>query len=615
MIYSARALGSTTLASGRVERRLAAILAADIAGYSRLMAADEEGTHKRVKALFRELVDPKITEHRGRIVKNTGDGMLVEFSSAVNAVRCAVEIQRAMIARNAEMIPNPGIVFRIGINVGDVIVEPGDIFGDGVNIAARLEQLAEPGGICISRAVREHVGDRLSYPFEDMGDQIVKNLAQPVRRYAISAAALASLPQVPSTAEPSKSITWPSVPRLSIVVLPFVNLSNDPEQEYFADGITDDLTTDLSRISGSFVIARNTAFTYKGRPVDVKQLGEELGVRYVIEGSVRRSGHQVWVNVQLIDAESAAHLWADRFDIDCTNLAEAQGEITGRLARTFDLELAVAADRRIERDKVADPDAQALVLRGRACLIRPSSLQTRQEAQRAFERALAIDPQSVDAKVYLATTLIANLLDGWGRSVREDQARAEQLLLEALEQDANLSKARFAMGMLRRSQGALIEAQIELETAIALNGNYGDAAYQLGLVLAFRGQPEAGIPHVEKAIRLSPQDPNLAVRLAVLGGCRLLLGHADQAIDLFMRARAANPRYWYIHLWLAGALGFKGDLDEAKVVLAKAIELNPQVSSLARYRTHHPWEIDPAYLALRAKTLDLGLRRAGFPDE
>jgi TolB-like protein/class 3 adenylate cyclase/Tfp pilus assembly protein PilF len=604
-------LGSAALATERVERKLAAILAADVVGYSRLMGADEEGTHERLKAHLRQLFDPNIKEHRGRIVKNTGDGMLVEFPSVVDAVRCAAEIQRAMIERSADIPQDKRISFRMGINLGDVIVEPEDIFGDGVNIAARLETLAEPGGIfnwLIGRC-RGFAG------FREIAVRSVKNIARPIRVYAMSAVAVASLPPATTPAEASKPVTSSDAPRLSMVVLPFASLSNDPEQDYFADGITDDLTTDLSRISGSFVIARNTAFTYKGRPVDVKQIGRELGVRYVIEGSVRRVGRRVWVNVQLVDAESGGHLWADRFDIDRADLGEAQGEITGRLARTFDLELAAAADRRIARERVADPDSQALVLRGRACLIRSSSLQTRQEAQRTFERALVIDPQSIDAKVYLATTLVVTLLDGWSRSPQQDQARAEQLLLEALEQDSNLAKAHFAMGMLRRNQGALTEAQIELERALALDRNYGHAAYQLGLVLAFRGQPEAAIPYVEKAIRLSPHDPNLGVFLAVLGACHLLLGHADQATDLLRRARAANHQYWYIHFWLAGALGFSGDLDEARVVLAKAIELKPEVSSQTQYRTQHPWEIDPAYLALRAKTLDVGLRQIGFPDE
>jgi adenylate cyclase len=598
-----------------VERRLAAILAADVAGYSRLMGEDEEGTHECVKTHLRELIDPKIAEHRGRIVKNTGDGMIAEFPSVVDAVRCAVEVQRGMINREPDLAEERRIKLRIGVNLGDVIVEEHDIFGDGVNIAARLEALAEPGGICISRVVRDQVRDKLSYSFEDIGEQSVKNIARPIRVYAMRAAAVASLP--PATSPPEARIPeiLSDAPRLSIVVLPFANLSNDPEQNYFADAITDDLTTDLTRISGSFVIARNTAFTYRGRPVDVKQIGRELGVRYVIEGSIRRIGHQVWVNVQLVDAESGGHISAERFEIDCANLNEAQNEITGRLARTFDLELAAAADRRIARERVVDPDAQAFILRGRACLNRPASSQTRQKAQRAFEQALAIDPQSIDAKVYLAATLVVTLLDGWSRSPLQDQTKAEQLLLEALEQDSNLAKAHFGMGVLRRIQGELTEAQIELERAIALDRNYGHAAYQLGLVLAFRGQPEAAIPYVERAIRLSPQDPNLSVFLAVLGACHLLLSHADLAIDLLRRGRTANPRYWYIHFWLAGALGFGGDLHEGRTVLAKAIELKPDVSTLAQYRARHPWEIDPAYLALRANTLDAGLRRIGFPDE
>jgi adenylate cyclase len=318
-------------------RRLAAILAADVSGYSRLMGADEEGTLERLKAHRRELVDPKIQEHRGRIVKTTGDGVLVEFSSVVDAVRCAVEVQRAMLDRNAEIPHDKRITFRIGINLGDVIIDGDDIYGDGVNIAARLEALAEPGGIYISRVVRDQVRDKLLYPFEDMGEQSVKNIARPVRAYALSAAAVGALPAVaplPTRPRATRRRTSPrrEIPRLSIVVLPFANLSNDPDHEYFADGITDDLTTDLSRISGSFVIARNTAFTYKGKSVDAKQVGRELGVRYVMEGSVRRSGDQIRVNIQLIDAETGAHLWADRFDTDRANVAEAQDAITSRLA-------------------------------------------------------------------------------------------------------------------------------------------------------------------------------------------------------------------------------------------------------------------------------------------
>ena len=375
----------------RVERRLAAILAADVAGYSRLMGVDEEGTHERTKEHLRELVDPKIEQHRGRIVKNTGDGLLAEFPSVVDAVRCAVEVQRGMVEREPEMPDERRIRFRIGVNLGDVIVEEHDVFGDGVNVAARLEALAEPGGICISRMVRDQIRDKLPYPFEDGGEQRVKNIARPVRIYALRPKAVADLPA--SMLSPAMSIPQPVIaPRLSIVVLPLTNLSDDREQEYFADGITDDLTTDLSRISGSFVIARNTAFTYKGKPVDVKQVGRELGVRYVLEGSVRRTGHQVRVNAQLVDAETGAHLWADRFDTNRVNLPEAQDAIVGRIARTLNVELLEDAGRRIERERMADPDARDLVMYGRALFNRPYSVATFQEAQRAYEQALEKDP-------------------------------------------------------------------------------------------------------------------------------------------------------------------------------------------------------------------------------
>jgi adenylate cyclase len=300
-------------------RRLAAILAADVAGYSRLMGVDEEGTHERLKAHLRELVDPKIAEHRGRIVKNTGDGLLAEFASVVDAVRCAVDVQRGMIDREAETPEDKRITFRVGINLGDVIAEADDIYGDGVNVAARLEALAEPGGICISRMVRDQIRDKLLYPFQDMGEQSVKNIARPVRVYAWHPETVGDLPS--STVLHAVSVSQTAAaPRLSIVVLPFANLSDDREQQYFADGITEDLTTDLSRLAHSFVISRNTAFTYRNKPIDTKQIGRELGVRYVLEGSIRRSVNQVRVSAQLIDAETDAHLWGERFDGETADL-------------------------------------------------------------------------------------------------------------------------------------------------------------------------------------------------------------------------------------------------------------------------------------------------------
>jgi len=342
-------------------RRLAAILAADVAGYSRLMGGDEEGTHERLKAHRRELIDPKISEYSGRIVKTTGDGMLVEFASVVDAVRCGAELQRAMIDREAGMPEDRRIKFRIGINLGDIIVDGDDIFGDGVNVAARLEALSDPGGLCISRMVRDQIRDKLAYAFEDLGEQSVKNIARPVRVYALRREAVANL--TAASVLPPTSISPPFVaPRLSIVVLPFANLSNDPEQGYFADGITEDLTTDLSRLPNMFVISRNTAFTYRNKPVDTKRIGRELGVHYVLEGSVRRSSSQVRVNAQLIDTETDAHLWADRFDGDTSDLFALQNEITSRIAVALNLELVAAEAAR----PTGHPDALDYILRGRA---------------------------------------------------------------------------------------------------------------------------------------------------------------------------------------------------------------------------------------------------------
>jgi adenylate cyclase len=502
------------LSGDRVERRLTAILAADVAGYSRLMGADEEGTLERLKAHRSGLVDPKIKGHRGRIVKTTGDGMLVEFPSVVDAVRCAAEVQRAMIERNAETPENERITFRIGVNLGDVIIDGDNIFGDGVNIAARLEALAEPGGLCISRVVRDQIRDKLPYPFEDMGEQSVKNIARPVRTYGMSAAAAATTPLVPTQSQPGPTRrsmmprraviaaslvavvgiglgawwAWPRTgsspvsvqapassqspptvmgtmakpaPRLSIVVLPLVNLSNDPEQEYFADGVTDDLTTDLTRITDSFVIARNTAFTYK---VDVKQIGKELGVRYVLEGSVRRVGQRVRANVQLIDTETGAHVWADRFEADRGDLAKAQDEIVSRLARRLQLEIVEAATRRIEQEKPTDPDASDFVMRGWAWFYRPNTTASLQEAQRAFERALENDPQSADAKIGLACVVTeyvaegrSHVVNGASISREQDMAHADQLLLEALERDRDQPRAYLCLGRLRRLQNRLVE--------------------------------------------------------------------------------------------------------------------------------------------------------------
>ena len=534
----------------RVERRLAAILAADVAGYSRLMGADEEGTHDSLKAHLGQLVDPKIKEHGGRTVKNTGDGLLVEFPSVVNAVRCAAEIQRAMIDRNSETAEDRRIVFRIGINLGDIIVEDDDIFGDGVNIAARLEALAEPGGICISATVHDHIGDRLPYAFADIGAQNVKNIARPVRAYAMRPGAIAATPLVPaaalrgrlrhragSRATGRRRREGPRQSRRHVYRswschLPICRAT--PEQEYFVDAITDDLTTDLSRIVNSFVIARTTAFTYKGKPVDVKQIGRELGVRYVLAGSVRRLGEQVQVNVQLIDTETGAHLWADRFDTDRANLATGQSEITTRVARTLKLELLEAVGRRIEQDKPVNLDAGDLVMRGWALFYRPLSPVNLEQAQRAFEQALEIDPESFNARVGIATILNEYLTLGLSKSRDHDMARSEQLLGEALERDRNDSWTLSELGRIRRLQGRLIEAQIEFEKAITLDRNNTRAILQLAIALIYLGRPQAALPNLEKSLQLNPRYQNVFYRYFWAGYCHLLLGQTDEAID-FLR--------------------------------------------------------------------------------
>jgi adenylate cyclase len=408
-------------------RRLAAILAADVAGYSRLMGQDEEGTHERLRAHLRELVDPKIAEHRGRTVKNTGDGRLVEFSSVVDAVRCAVEIQRRMIDREPDVPEERRIRFRIGVNLGDVIVEDDDIFGDGVNVAARLEALAEPGGICISRMVRDQIRDKLPYAFEDLGEQSVKNIARPVRVYALDPETVADL--LASVAPPAASTSQPAVAsRLSIVVLSFTNLSEDREQQYFADGITEDLTTDLSRVPHMFVISRNTAFTYQGKRVDTKQVGRELNVRYVLEGSVRRLGNRIRVNAQLIDAETDAHLWAERFDGDTSDLFALQDEITSRIAATLGNQLVISEAGR----PTENPDVQDYILRARAVNFRPISRENFEEVIRLYERALTLDPQSAEAMARLASTLASRVLDFMTESRAEDIERADELATRAL---------------------------------------------------------------------------------------------------------------------------------------------------------------------------------------
>jgi adenylate cyclase len=592
-------------------RRLAAILAADVAGYSRLMGVDEEGTHERLKAHLRQLVDPKIKEHRGRIVKNTGDGLLAEFASIVDAVRCAAEVQRGMIDREPEVPDERRIRFRIGINLGDIIAEGYDIFGDGVNVAARLEGLAELGGICVSGTVRDHISDKLPYAFDDIGEQNVKNIARPVRVYALRPEAIAKFPAASVT--PATSISQPIVaPRLSIVVLPFANLSNDPEQQYFADGITEDLTTDLSRISGMFVISRNTAFTYRSKQVDTKQIGHDLGVRYVLEGSVRRSGTQIRINAQLIDAETDAHLWAERFDRDTKDLFAVQDEITSRIGNTLNLELVAAeAARLIER-----PDALDYFFRGRVLFVgKPPSRANYAEAISLFEHALTLDPQSAEARTYLAGVLVVRVVTFMTDSPADDLARAEELVDQVLAVSPRMFYAHYVKGTVLRAQDRWEDAIPEFETTLALNRNSVGALQGLGWCKLYTGSLEEVIPLGEQAIRLSPRAFDIGYRYLLIGTVHLLQSHVDEAILWLEKARSVMAAVPVIHSRLASAYALRGETERSAPELAEARRLNGDVfSSITRVKASAYLGV-PKICALFETTYFAGLRKAGMPEE
>jgi TolB-like protein len=576
------------------------------------MGADEEGTHERLKAHLRELVDPKIAEHRGRVVKNTGDGFLAEFGSVVDAVRCAIEVQRRMADRNAATPPEKRIEFRFGINLGDVIAEGEDIFGDGVNVAARLEALAEPGGICVSRVVRDQVRDRLDYTFEDLGEQSVKNIARPVRVYALRPGALAdppvsTIPLATSISQSARAL------RLSIVVLPFTNLSNDPEQEYFADGITEDLTTDLSRIGGSFVIARSTAFTYKGKPVDAKQIGRELGVRYLLEGSVRRSGQQIRVNAQLVDAETGAHLWAERIDRDVDDLFRLQNEITGQIARALQFELDVADARRLTEH----PDALDYILRGRAAWWKSIYRSKNVEALGLFECALVLDPRAVEAQIWLAFMLINHVLDFVSDEPDLDLQRADELITQALAVSPNSAWAHYVKGQVLRAQSRIEDAAIEYETAIAFDRNLANAYAWFGLCQLHTGAVDEVIPPTEYAIRLSPHDRMLAAWYCQIGAVHLLKARTDEAVRWLEKARSAYAGAHQIHAWIAAGYALKGETKRASIALGEARRLSNRYSNIAGLKAApgRQWLGAPKLRALAEPTYFAGLRLAGMPEE
>jgi TolB-like protein/class 3 adenylate cyclase/Flp pilus assembly protein TadD len=587
----------------RIERRLSAILAADVAGYSRLMHDDEEGTHARLTALQADAVDPAIAEHGGRIVKNTGDGFLAEFPSAVEAVRAALQFQNRIHELSAEAAEDRRILFRVGINVGDVIVEPHDIFGDDVNIAARLESIAAPGGICVSSSAHDQVSGKLAIEFVDLGEQRFKNIARPIRAYAVIREGASA------EAREFAMRGARSAPPLSIVVLPFANFGDDPEQDYFADGVTENLTTDLSRIAGSFVIARNTAFTFKGKAVDVKQVGHELNVRYVLEGSVLRSGNRLRMNVQLIDTETGKHLWAERFDKPIADLFDMQDEIVARLARALDTQLVVAEARRAERSR--HTGAMDLVFQGLACSYRGPTHEHLSQARGFFERALAIDPRNVEALVGMA-----NVDAAMGSYMLTDDrlarlAAAEANAIKALSLDPDQALAHRILGTVYNVTNRAAQAIAECEQALVLDRNSAYAYAVIGMAKYYLGRPAETEGHISEAFRLSPRDIFAHRWMQFLGVAKIHLGADTEAVAWLRRSVEANRNSPFTHFLLAAALGLQGSLDEARKAAAVGLALNPGFT-INRYRIAAPSD-NPEFLVVRERQY-AGMRLAGVPE-
>ena len=555
------------MAAERAERRLAAVLAADVAGYSRLMGADEEGTLAALKAIRRELGDPKIAEHRGRIVKTTGDGLLVEFPSVVDAVRCAVEIQRGMAERNAALPEGKRIDFRIGINLGDIIVEDGDIFGDGVNIAARLEALAEPGGICIGGAAHEQVRDKLDFSFEDMGEQQVKNIARPIRVYRVRPQRTAQAEAVP-----------PAAPTLSdkpsIAVLPFQNMSGDPEQEYFADGMVEEIITALSRIRWFFVVARNSSFTYKGQPVDVKQVGRELGVRYVLEGSVRKGGNRVRITAQLIDAETGAHLWADRFDGSLEDVFELQDRVAASVAGVIEPTLQAAEVQRSSRRPVKDMGAYDLYLRAYAMMLSPA----RRVAELAglLDQAIACDPDFGPPLALAAAFHMNSAVFGWCEDPEDNRRkgleRGRRALLVAGDDPTVLVNAAFALGCFGEDINAMIAL---VDRALALNPSSARGWHASGTLRLWAGQLDLAIEHERTSLRLSPRT-RVGWALNVIGHAHFFGRRFEEAIETLLLAIQEDPNA-VAYRCLIACYAHLGRLEEAREALSRMRLIDPVV--------------------------------------
>jgi TolB-like protein/class 3 adenylate cyclase/Flp pilus assembly protein TadD len=589
-------------------RKIAAILAADVVGYSRLAGADEDRTLARLRALRSDLIDPTIAVHNGRVVKRTGDGILIEFRSVVDAVRCAIEVQNGMVERNAGVPPERRIEIRVGIHLGDVVEEiDGDLMGDGVNIAARLEGVCAPGAVCLSEDAYRQVKGRLDIDVTDLGPKELKNIAEPIRIYSLQVGAPAQAKPTPAAA-PEKS----APPRLSIVVLPFANIGGGLEQEPFVDGVTESLTTDLSRIRGSFVIGRNTAFTFKGKAVDLKQIGRELNVRYVLEGSVQRGGNRMRVNVQLIDAESGNHLWAERFDKPLADLFEMQDEIVSRLANALNTELIAAEARRAEQ--TPNPGSMDLHFQGLAWLNKGFTPENVAQARSFFDRALTADSDNVDALIGSAR---ADTIEGSYSFVSDSRAAfaaAEAKLTKVLSAVPDHARGHMLLGWVDIGTRRAAQGIAQCEHALALDRNLAQAHSFVGRGKIFVGRAEEAEAHVAEALRLSPRDTLAYTWMMHAGVAKLHLGSWERADAWLRRAIEANRNFPPPYFWLAATLAQIGRLDEAHSAVKSGLALNPAFTVSRARAAWTAMSDEPTYLTTIEPILE-GLREAGIPEQ
>jgi TolB-like protein/class 3 adenylate cyclase len=585
-------------------RKIAAILAADVAGYSKLAGADEDRTLARLRALRSDLIDPTIALHHGRVVKRTGDGILIEFRSVVDAVRCAIEVQNGLVERNAGLPPERRIEFRVGIHLGDIVEESdGDLMGDGVNIAARLEGIAEPGAICLSEDAYRQVRDRVNEEFADLGEMQLKNIARPVRVYALRVMA-GDWPLGGIAAKNSTS------PHVSMVVLPFVNISGDPEQEYFVDGVTETLTTDLSRIRGSFIIARNTAFTYKGKLLDARTIGRDLNVRYVLEGSVQRGGNRMRVNIQLIDAQSGNHLWAERFDKPLADLLDMQDEIVAWIANSLNARLIAAEAMRAER--APDPDSMDLFFRGAAQLAKGFSHQNFKAALHYYEKALALDPDNIHALGGVAAAhclTVSNYLYSVDRAPH--LAAAIAAATRALSLAPDYAPAHLWLGRTEMHANKAARGIARCERALEIDRNMAGAHVGIGTGKLFIGRSEDTEGHISDAFRLSPRDPLAYSWLAIVGHSKVHLRDYEQAAAWIAKSHQLNQNWALPHFYLGIALANLGREEEAHAAVRAGLALDPAFT-IARFRAGASSD-HPIYLMER-EHMYAGMRKAGAPE-